>query len=140
MYESDVLTFMAPRMSGWLSKKGQGTFAPWKRHWFILVSSPPALVRVWTNRADRVRGAVFGPIRSAGRGLPLLPQPATRGGASLYHPPRHRHGQWPLKHHDKAWASGADLGAWLTGGQGLVQGRHSSVQQLLDAHQERQDH
>lgn len=37
MYESDVLTFMAPRMSGWLLKRGHGIFPNWKRHWFVLV-------------------------------------------------------------------------------------------------------
>jgi cytohesin len=36
MYESDILTFMAPRLSGWLWKKSEGTFGQWKRHWFVL--------------------------------------------------------------------------------------------------------
>jgi hypothetical protein len=38
MVESDIVTFMAPRQSGWLAKKGEGRLgvASWKKHWFIL--------------------------------------------------------------------------------------------------------
>jgi len=36
MYESDVVTFVAPRMSGWLHKKSDQTVKQWKRHWFVL--------------------------------------------------------------------------------------------------------
>lgn len=36
MYESDILTFIAPKMSGWLSKRSEGTLASWKKHWFVL--------------------------------------------------------------------------------------------------------
>jgi len=38
MYESDILTFIGPRMSGWLKKRNEGTFSQWKRHWFVLVN------------------------------------------------------------------------------------------------------
>ena len=37
--ESDVVTFMAPVMQGWLSKQGTGTFAGWKKHWFVLADT-----------------------------------------------------------------------------------------------------
>lgn len=40
MYESDILTFMAPRLSGWLWKKSEGTFAQWKRHWCVSSLNP----------------------------------------------------------------------------------------------------
>ncbi|CAM9597433.1 unnamed protein product, partial [Discosporangium mesarthrocarpum] len=38
MFESEVITFVAPKMSGWLKKKskGYGPLATWKRHWFVL--------------------------------------------------------------------------------------------------------
>jgi hypothetical protein len=36
MWESEVVTFMAPIMSGWLSKKSDGLLGPWKTHWFVL--------------------------------------------------------------------------------------------------------
>ena len=36
MYESDVVTFIAPHKAGWLEKKGQGRVTKWKRHWFVL--------------------------------------------------------------------------------------------------------
>lgn len=36
MFESEVITFVAPTASGWLKKKGAGTFGGWKRHWFVL--------------------------------------------------------------------------------------------------------
>lgn len=36
MFESDSLTFMAPRISGWLEKKSQGRFGLWHRLWFVL--------------------------------------------------------------------------------------------------------
>ncbi|KAG5182159.1 hypothetical protein JKP88DRAFT_349040 [Tribonema minus] len=37
MFESEVITFVAPKISGWLRKKSNGVFAGWKRHWFVLV-------------------------------------------------------------------------------------------------------
>lgn len=37
MFESSVITFVAPKLSGWLKKKSNGVFAGWKRHWFVLV-------------------------------------------------------------------------------------------------------
>ncbi|GMH60740.1 hypothetical protein TrLO_g912 [Triparma laevis f. longispina] len=39
MYESDVVTFIAPHKAGWLDKKGKGTITKWKRHWFVLADS-----------------------------------------------------------------------------------------------------
>ena len=36
MYESASLTFMVPRISGWLSKKCQGRFGQYHRFWFVL--------------------------------------------------------------------------------------------------------
>lgn len=39
MYESDVVTFVAPSRAGWLEKRGKGTMANWKRHWFVLADS-----------------------------------------------------------------------------------------------------
>ncbi|CAM9587992.1 unnamed protein product, partial [Phaeothamnion confervicola] len=38
MFESEVITFVAPRMCGWLKKKSTGYFAGWKRHWFVLAN------------------------------------------------------------------------------------------------------
>ncbi|GMI31569.1 hypothetical protein TrCOL_g1860 [Triparma columacea] len=39
MYESDVVTFIAPHKAGWLEKKGQGRVTKWKKHWFVLADS-----------------------------------------------------------------------------------------------------
>ena len=39
MVESEVVTFMAPARSGWLSKQGAGAFGGWKKHWFVLADS-----------------------------------------------------------------------------------------------------
>ncbi|CAM9208119.1 unnamed protein product, partial [Hapterophycus canaliculatus] len=36
MYESVVITFVAPKKSGWLKKKSRGYVGKWKRHWFVL--------------------------------------------------------------------------------------------------------
>ena len=36
MYESEVVAFMAPTKSGWLSKKSESILGHWKRHWFVL--------------------------------------------------------------------------------------------------------
>ncbi|CAM9279518.1 unnamed protein product, partial [Laminaria digitata] len=36
MYESEVITFVAPKKSGWLKKKGKGYVGKWKKHWFVL--------------------------------------------------------------------------------------------------------
>jgi cytohesin len=36
MYESEVVAFMAPTKSGWLSKKTESLMGHWKRHWFVL--------------------------------------------------------------------------------------------------------
>ncbi|CBN74515.1 pleckstrin homology (PH) domain-containing protein [Ectocarpus siliculosus] len=36
MYESEVITFVAPKKSGWLKKKSTGYVGKWKRHWFVL--------------------------------------------------------------------------------------------------------
>jgi cytohesin len=38
MYESEVIAFMAPTKSGWLSKKTENIleFGSWKRYWFVL--------------------------------------------------------------------------------------------------------
>lgn len=36
MYESEVVAFMAPTKSGWLSKKTDSMLGRWKRHWFVL--------------------------------------------------------------------------------------------------------
>eukprot|EP00903_Cladosiphon_okamuranus_P016855 g15543.t2 len=36
MYESEVITFVAPKKSGWLKKKSTGVVGKWKRHWFVL--------------------------------------------------------------------------------------------------------
>ena len=35
-WEGDVVTFMAPQKSGWLSKQNHGGMTRWKRHWFVL--------------------------------------------------------------------------------------------------------
>jgi cytohesin len=39
MFESDVVTFVAPSKAGWLEKRGKGNFANWKKHWFVLADS-----------------------------------------------------------------------------------------------------
>ena len=38
MYESEVVTFMAPTRSGWLYKQGVGSKIrnKWKKHWFLV--------------------------------------------------------------------------------------------------------
>ena len=36
LYESDVVTFMAPEMRGWLMKKGEGVIQSWHKWWFVL--------------------------------------------------------------------------------------------------------
>jgi hypothetical protein len=40
MFESEVITFVAPKLSGWLKKKSNGMFAGWKvsAHNFNFVS------------------------------------------------------------------------------------------------------
>ncbi|CAM9688947.1 unnamed protein product [Chrysoparadoxa australica] len=38
MFESEVITFVAPKMSGWLKKKSGGLISGWKRHWFVLAN------------------------------------------------------------------------------------------------------
>eukprot|EP00616_Rhizochromulina_sp_CCMP1243_P012533 CAMPEP_0118977248 /NCGR_PEP_ID=MMETSP1173-20130426/20888_1 /TAXON_ID=1034831 /ORGANISM="Rhizochromulina marina cf, Strain CCMP1243" /LENGTH=686 /DNA_ID=CAMNT_0006927331 /DNA_START=33 /DNA_END=2093 /DNA_ORIENTATION=+ len=35
-WEGDVVTFMAPNKTGWLSKQNHGGMTRWKRHWFVL--------------------------------------------------------------------------------------------------------
>lgn len=35
-WEGEVVTFMAPNKSGWLSKQNHGGFMRWKKHWFVL--------------------------------------------------------------------------------------------------------
>ena len=37
MWESDVVTFIAPHKAGWLNKKT--TKGTWKKHWFVLADS-----------------------------------------------------------------------------------------------------
>eukprot|EP00612_Vaucheria_litorea_P008336 CAMPEP_0171470342 /NCGR_PEP_ID=MMETSP0946-20130122/104_1 /TAXON_ID=109269 /ORGANISM="Vaucheria litorea, Strain CCMP2940" /LENGTH=1032 /DNA_ID=CAMNT_0011999727 /DNA_START=62 /DNA_END=3160 /DNA_ORIENTATION=+ len=37
MFESEIITFVAPKMSGWLKKRSNRMFGAWKRHWFVLV-------------------------------------------------------------------------------------------------------
>jgi hypothetical protein len=42
MYESEVVTFMAPTRSGWLSKQGAGSRlakTKWNKHWFLVSDS-----------------------------------------------------------------------------------------------------
>jgi uncharacterized membrane protein YgcG len=39
LFESDVVTFMAPAKKGWLLKQGTGAFRGWKKHWFLLADS-----------------------------------------------------------------------------------------------------
>jgi len=39
MFESDVVTFVAPSKAGWLEKRRQGPLPTWKRRWFVLADS-----------------------------------------------------------------------------------------------------
>ena len=39
MYESDVVTFIAPKLAGWLHKKCENFMGSWRKHWFVLTDS-----------------------------------------------------------------------------------------------------
>lgn len=39
MYESQVITFIAPKMSGWLWKKSENFMGSWRKHWFVITDN-----------------------------------------------------------------------------------------------------
>jgi len=49
MWESDVVTFIAPHKAGWLLKKTTNKVSTWKRNWFVLADS---CLYYFTNPTD----------------------------------------------------------------------------------------
>jgi len=49
MWESDVVTFIAPHKAGYLQKKRDGKVHSWKKHWFVLADS---CLYYFTNPSD----------------------------------------------------------------------------------------